>query len=195
MTRRGFDPQTGGLLREANLLEHRDRFHADPQARDACLAALGVGQADRQIPALLAFGYADAPLDVLIQTLAQGEPMLLLLPSGPAPTVRHGAVRVHAFGWVPQSDFDRVLWCCSGAFVRGEDSLVRAHWAAIPFIWQPYRQRDQSHHDQLDAWLARWQAFLSEPAAQAQASLARAWDRGDRDHLPMAWSEWLECLP
>jgi uncharacterized repeat protein (TIGR03837 family) len=104
-------------------------------------------------------------------------------------------VRVHAFGWVPQSDFDRVLWCCSGAFVRGEDSLVRAHWAAIPFIWQPYRQRDQSHHDQLDAWLARWQAFLSEPAAQAQASLARAWDRGDRDHLPMAWSEWLECLP
>jgi len=191
----GFDPQTGGLLREANLLERRDRFHADPQARDVCLAELGVGQADRQLPALLAFGYADAPLDVLIQTLAQGEPMLLLLPSGPAPTVRHGALRVHAFGWVPQSDFDRLLWCCSAAFVRGEDSLVRAHWAAIPFIWQPYRQRDRSHHDQLDAWLERWQPFLSEPAAQAQVSLARAWDRGDRDHLPAAWSEWLECLP
>ena len=130
----GFDPQTGGLLREANLLEHRDRFHADPQARDACLAELGVGQADRQLPALLAFGYADAPLDALIQTLAQGEPMLLLLPSGPAPTVRHGVLRVHAFGWVPQSDFDRLLWCCSAAFVRGEDSLVRAHSSGNPTV-------------------------------------------------------------
>lgn len=191
----GFDAQTGGLLREARLLEQRDQFGANPQARDTFLTELGVARADRQLPALLVFGYADAPLDTLIETLAQGEPMLLLLPCGPASTISRGALRIHAFGWVPQSDFDRLLWCCTAAFVRGEDSLVRAHWAAIPFIWQPYRQRDQSHHDQLDAWLARWQPFLPEAAATAQASLAHAWDRGDCNRLPGAWNRWREHLP
>jgi hypothetical protein len=82
-----------------------------------------------------------------------------------------------------------------GAFVRGEDSLVRAHWAGIPFIWQPYRQVDQSHREQLEAWLARWQHFLSNDATAAQTSLARAWDRGQSAHLSAAWDGWIKHLP
>jgi hypothetical protein len=38
-------------------------------------------------------------------------------------------------------------------FVRGEDSLVRAIWAAKPFIWQIYPQHDGAHHAKLDAFL------------------------------------------
>lgn len=186
----GFDRSTGGLLRETDLLDARDRFRADPRERDIFLSGLGVMEPDRALPAVLVFGYPDAPVDALIETLANGPPVLLLLPSNPAPTIRLGKLRVHAFGWVAQRDFDRLLWSCNAAFVRGEDSLVRAHWAAIPFIWQPYRQADQSHREQLEAWLVRWQPFLSEAAATAQASLARAWDRGDMTQLPTAWRNW-----
>jgi uncharacterized repeat protein (TIGR03837 family) len=191
----GFDPSTGGLLREPGLLEARDRFHADPRERDRFLAVLGIEEADRKLPAVLVFGYPDAPVDALIETLANGPPMLLLLPSSPAPTIRQENVRIHAFGWVAQQDFDRLLWSCMAAFVRGEDSLVRAHWAAIPFIWQPYRQADQSHREQLEAWLARWHPFLPEAAATAQASLAQAWDCGEPANLSSAWNNWLAHRP
>jgi len=191
----GFDSSTGGLLREPDLLQDRDRFRTDPQERETFLAGLGVQEADCTLPALLVFGYPDAPVDALIETLANGPPMLLLLPSGPAPTIRRGNLRVHPFGWVAQRDFDRLLWSCMGAFVRGEDSLVRAHWAGIPFIWQPYRLVDQSHREQLEAWLARWQPFLSNDATAAQTSLARAWDRGESAHLSAAWDGWIKHLP
>ena len=191
----GFDPSTGGLLREPGLFEARDRFRADQRERDTFLAFLGVEEADRELPAVLVFGYPDAPVDALIETLSSGPPMLLLLPSDPTPTIRQGNLRIHAFGWVTQQNFDRLLWSCMAAFVRGEDSLVRAHWAAIPFIWQPYRQADQSHREQLAAWLARWHRFLPESAAAAQASLAHAWDRGEPANLSSAWSNWTAHRP
>jgi uncharacterized repeat protein (TIGR03837 family) len=191
----GFDASTGGLLREHDLLQERDRFLTDARERETFLAGLGVQNADRTLPAVLAFGYPDAPINALIEALANGPPMLLLLPSGPAPTIRRRNLRIHGFGWVAQRDFDRLLWSCTAAFVRGEDSLVRAHWAAIPFIWQPYRQADQSHREQLEAWLARWQTFLSEDATAVQASLARVWDRGEAAHLSAAWDAWIKRLP
>jgi uncharacterized repeat protein (TIGR03837 family) len=191
----GFDSSTGGLLREPDLLQERDGFQADPGERDRFLAELGVQKADRSLPSVLVFGYPDAPINALIEALANGPPMLLLLPSGAAPTTRQRNLRIHAFSWVAQRDFDRLLWSCMAAFVRGEDSLVRAHWAAIPFIWQPYRQADQSHRAQLEAWLARWQTFLSEDATAAQAALARAWDRGEAAHLSAAWDAWIKHLP
>ena len=191
----GFDSSTGGLLREPDLLQERDGFHADPGERDRFLAELGVQKADRSLPSVLVFGYPDAPINALIEALANGPPMLLLLPSGPAPTIRQRNLRIHAFSWVAQRDFDRLLWSCMAAFVRGEDSLVRAHWAAIPFIWQPYRQADQSHREQLEAWLARWRPFLPEAATAAHASLARAWDRGEAAHLSAAWDAWIKHLP
>jgi len=191
----GFDPSTGGLLREPGLLEARDRFHADPSERDHFLAVLGIEEADRKLPAVLVFGYPDAPVDALIETLANGPPMLLLLPSSPVKTTRKENVRIHAFDWVAQQDFDRLLWSCMAAFVRGEDSLVRAHWAAIPFIWQPYRQADQSHQEQLEAWLDRWHRLLPESAAAAHASLAQAWDRGETANLSLAWSNWTAHRP
>lgn len=191
----GFDSSTGGLLRETGLLRARDQFHADPRQRDALLANLGVEAADRALPAVLVFGYPDAPVEALIESLSKAPPMLLLLPSGPAPTRRQGNLRIHAFGWVAQRDFDPLLWSCTAAFVRGEDSLVRAHWAAIPFIWQPYRQADLSHREQLDSWLMRWRPFLSDSAAAAQVELARAWDRCETAHLSAAWDAWFERLP
>jgi hypothetical protein len=54
-----------------------------------------------------------------------------------------------------QEDYDRLLWSCDLNIVRGEDSWIRAHWAARPFIWQPYPQSEGAHRIKLEAFLKR----------------------------------------
>jgi uncharacterized repeat protein (TIGR03837 family) len=60
-----------------------------------------------------------------------------------------------------QTDYDHLLWSCDLNFVRGEDSLVRAIWAAKPFIWQIYPQHDDVHLAKLDAFLTMMDAPAS----------------------------------
>jgi uncharacterized repeat protein (TIGR03837 family) len=60
------------------------------------------------------------------------------------------------------------LWSCDLNFVRGEDSLVRAIWAAKPFIWQIYPQHDGAHHAKLDAFLQ----MMDAPASLKTAHIA-----------------------
>ena len=50
--------------------------------------------------------------------------------------------------WLPQAEFDRLLWSADLNIVRGEDSLVRALWAGAPFVWQLYPQHDGAHRRQ-----------------------------------------------
>jgi len=97
----------------------------------------------------MAFGYPDAPWDELRQAFQSHG-----LPSG-----FKQAVFWHPKGLeVTQDEFDIALQACDLNFVRGEDSFVRAHWAAasrwqVPFVWQPYRQDDNAHADKLNGWL------------------------------------------
>ena len=37
--------------------------------------------------------------------------------------------------------------------MRGEDSWIRAIWAAKPFIWQPYIQSENTHLTKLKAFI------------------------------------------
>jgi uncharacterized repeat protein (TIGR03837 family) len=67
-----------------------------------------------------------------------------------------------------QVDFDHLLWSCDLNFVRGEDSLVRAIWAAKPFIWQIYPQHDGAHHAKLNAFLE----MMDAPASLKTAHIA-----------------------
>ena len=67
-----------------------------------------------------------------------------------------------------QTDYDHLLWSCDLNFVRGEDSLVRAIWAAKPFIWQIYPQHDGAHHAKLDAFFA----MMDAPASLKTAHIA-----------------------
>lgn len=76
-----------------------------------------------------------------------------------------------AIQWIPlpfvsQDDFDHLLSYCDLNIVRGEDSFVRAQWAAKPFIWQIYPQEDGAHHLKLDAFLIKY--LKNSPAETAQ---------------------------
>ncbi len=63
---------------------------------------------------------------------------------------------VRVLPFVPQPDYDRLLWACDLNFVRGEDSWVRAQWAGKPFVWHIYPQDEHLHHKKLRAFLGRY---------------------------------------
>ena len=116
------------------------------------------------------FCYEPAALETLLDQLVKTEtPVCLLVTSGRA---THAVKAVLGYKktkqpmylfnslllilYIPQLtqiDYDHLLWSCDLNFVRGEDSLVRAIWAAKPFIWQIYPQHDGAHHAKLDAFL------------------------------------------
>jgi uncharacterized repeat protein (TIGR03837 family) len=107
--------------------------------------------------------YPDAPLEVLARHLADSPAALhLLVPEGAADAAAHaaalrrasrGRMRITRIPFLPQRDYDRLLWSCDLNFVRGEDSLVRAIWSGKPFVWQIYRQAGEAHLPKLDAFL------------------------------------------
>ncbi|HEY0877403.1 MAG TPA: elongation factor P maturation arginine rhamnosyltransferase EarP [Zeimonas sp.] len=184
----GFDEGTGGLLREARLFERRDTFVGSPAQR-AWLAGLGIDAGPGERLATL-FCYPQAPLRAWLRAVAAGStPWLVLVPEGvgdealaahfgasPAAgqVLRDAALTVQRVPFVAQDDYDRLLWSADLNFVRGEDSWVRAQWAARPFVWQPYRQQDDAHLVKLDAFLHRLEAGAAVDAAM------RAWS-GDGD--------------
>ncbi len=209
----GFTPATGGLLREPDLSAERDAFQADPAAQEAFLRGLGV--TDEQLSqrrngarrsgarTVSLFCYPSAPVDALARVLAADpEPALLLVPQGVAPGLEAacalpGGPSVARLPFVAQPDFDRLLWCADLNFVRGEDSFVRAAWAARPLVWQIYPQEENIHLEKLDAWLARY------PAPETATALIRAWNApGDDDSAahaladalaPAAWQAWTQA--
>jgi uncharacterized repeat protein (TIGR03837 family) len=178
----GFTPRTGGLLREPGLQDQRQTFD-----RTAWLAGQGIEvQPGERVVSL--FCYSPAPLSWLLGELAR-EPTVLLLTQGPAQAqVRHAppGVRLHRLGWLSQVDFDHLLWSSDLNFVRGEDSLVRALWAGMPFVWQIYPQSAAAHLAKLDAF---FQALQAPPAWQA---LFRAWNGATP---PGPGPLWPEALP
>ncbi len=192
----GFSPQTGGLLREPDLLARRDSFQQDDQAYHAMLSRLGVAQEHRQallkgeMQQMFLFCYPDAPVFTLPDVLSTLEQKtLLLVPESVAqriPELAQGQLLVQRIPAVDQADFDALLWRSALNIVRGEDSLVRAIWAGQPMLWQPYVQEEQAHLDKLRAWLDT--GTLSE-AVQA---LHLAWSSADQAGATAALTHCLE---
>ena len=179
----GFTPATGGLLREDDLLERQASFQREPW-----LQSLGIAPSAERLVSL--FSYEPPALAALLNLLARAQkPTRLLVTDGrSAAAVRallggateRGALRVSFLPRLVQPDFDHLLWASELNFVRGEDSLVRALWAARPFVWQAYPQHDGAHAAKVEA-LLRW--------LQAPPSLA-AWHRVWNDEqVPPALSD------
>lgn len=159
----GFEPGTGGLLREPGLLQRRRTFD-----RGQWLAGLGLAVAGERLVSI--FGYPQAPLENLLNSLAAcGGPATRVLVAQGALQERalhwqaqhpNTMVRVTPLPWLHPDDFDRLLWSADLNFVRGEDSLVRALWADQAFIWQAYAQTDDAHGPKVQAF---WDRVLCPP--------------------------------
>ncbi|MCF5138113.1 elongation factor P maturation arginine rhamnosyltransferase EarP, partial [Pseudomonas lactis] len=205
----GFRPGTGGLLREAGLLERRQAFQQDDLAQQQFLQSLGVAPtAGARLMSLFAYendGLAGW-LDVLA---ADRRGTHLLVPEGrilgdvqrwlgvnslSAGDIQvRGALTVQVIAFVRQEQYDRLLWCCEFNAVRGEDSFVRAQWAGRPLLWHIYRQDEDIHLDKLDAFLELYTAALSPTAKAAVVTLWQAWN-ADGD-MAQSWKMLLEHWP
>ncbi|AHV94105.1 hypothetical protein D557_0044 [Bordetella holmesii 70147] len=153
-------------------------------AQQAFLSTLGVPRADHARRILTLFCYPEAPYRELVQALRRW-PTLVIVPQGVAPGLEDaagGEVQIARIAFVTQPDFDRLLWCADLNFVRGEDSFVRAAWAARPLVWQIYPQQENIHLEKLQAWLARY------PAPPAAHHLLRAWN------APATGTDWATTL-
>ena len=217
----GFTSQTGGLLREAGLEHERRAFLDQPGQKRAFLRELGLP--DGEIDALLVslFCYPDAPVAELFAAWqGGGDKITCLVPEGVAAqavaaflgaparagaVATRGALTVRVLPFVPQPDYDRLLWACDLNFVRGEDSWVRAQWAGKPFVWHIYPQDEQLHHKKLRAFLARYvpdidsvQRFMLHwNGAQAEAADWPAlWSAllADRARIAARSLDWQACM-
>ncbi|CAD5110030.1 elongation factor P maturation arginine rhamnosyltransferase EarP [Zestomonas carbonaria] len=197
----GFGDDTGGLLRERDLPATRQVFQADRQAQAAFLLGLGVQRRpDARLISL--FSYENPALGGWLQRLSEeAEATQLLVPEGrvlgdietwlgtdglrAGDCHQRGALGIHVLPFVEQDDYDRLLWCCDFNVVRGEDSFLRAQWAARPLLWHIYQQEEGAHWAKLEAFLDLYLADLDADAAAALSAFWRAWNAGEA--LAPAW--------
>lgn len=197
----GFDAGAGGLLRERDYdrrqaafdeAAFRAEFKLPPRAPGELLVSM--------------FAYPGSRLPELLPTwIISPNPIRLLLPGMETSCRAEGSLSVHPLPFLPQVRYDEILWACDLNFVRGEDSFVRAQWAAKAFVWQIYPQEDKAHLAKLDAFLARhpagsllgpfWHAWNSNGALDwpafaadlpALAGPSRQWAEQLRGHPDLA---------
>ena len=210
----GYTARSGGLLRERDLFARRDAFRSDPGELAALWSTLGVPAPAADETRVSLFCYANSALPALFDAWAEGDaPIVCVVPEGVAtgaidawaggsvphargkPLLR-GRLELHAIPFVDQDTYDRLLWACDVNFVRGEDSFVRAQWAARPFLWHLYPQQDGAHFAKLVAFLDRYTAGLGDAAATAIRRLMRAWN-GDAaaGSVAPAWLDFASARP
>jgi len=193
----GFTPKTGGLLREAGLLGARD-----------------VAQSEPPLPGplqLVLFCYANRTLPALFDAWSEGdEAIRCTIPEGVATaaldtwlhgdvphagqSIARGRLALDIVPFTTQDAFDRLLWRSSLNFVRGEDSFVRAQWAARAFVWQPYPQQENAHRLKLDAFLARYTAGLSREFQTPLTTFWLAFNDEDPAATLRAWAPFRNAI-
>jgi uncharacterized repeat protein (TIGR03837 family) len=168
----GFTARTGGLLRETGLERERLAFLGAAARAPGFLRQLGLTEDEIDAFKVSLFCYPHAPVAELFAAWQGGsEAVTCLVPEGVATqavetflgakagagaVATRGALTVRVLPFVPQPDYDRLLWSCDLNFVRGEDSWVRAQWAGKPFVWHIYPQDENLHHKKLRAFLERY---------------------------------------
>ena len=164
----GFTEASGGLIRERVLAE------ADWIGQDDG----GLGRKGKRID-LFAFAYPHAP----VRAFADALNVLSVLSADVtiAAKLDDTDPAWRAADPVPQTEFDALLAPFDVLIVRGEDSFLRAQYAAKPFLWHIYPTPDNAHFVKLDAWLNRYCDGLATDAANALRHAQHAFNRGDTD--------------
>ena len=198
----GFTSNTGGLLREPELVHAHQRFDTS-DLKQSWLARHGVDYQGEILVSL--FCYEPAALTAQLQQWAtQRRRTRLLVSAGRATQAVQAAWATLGlqtdggslqFTYLPplsQTEFDQLLWCCDLNCVRGEDSLVRAIWAGKSLVWHIYPQDDDAHHAKLLAFLD----LLKAPPGMQQFHMrwngmeATPQVLGDTELLPSDLSAW-----
>jgi uncharacterized repeat protein (TIGR03837 family) len=195
----GFNNKTGGLLREKSISADRLSFQSTKEESNKFLTQLGLSTAEIEAFKISMFCYPDAPLNTLFDVWSTGDQIVTcLIPEGVASnkvdaffgqeaiagmSKQNGNLLVRILPFIPQNEYDKLLWACDFNFVRGEDSFVRAQWANKPFVWHIYPQDENLHHKKLKAFLNTYR-----PASENLKALNLSWNAVNSDLAwPMNW--------
>ena len=205
----GFTQKTGGLLCERGLIAERERWQQDEAGLDVYWASLGLPPRQENELRVSLFTYESPALRSLVASWSQGAtPVTLLLPLGRSlndvltgaglaeaiPTaragdlLRSGNLAIKLLPMTDQAGYDRLLWSCDLNLVRGEDSFVRAQWAARPFLWHIYPQDDEAHIAKLEDFLDHYLADLPAECGQWLRDVNLALNHGQ--DVGELWAQW-----
>jgi uncharacterized repeat protein (TIGR03837 family) len=169
----GFKDDTGGLIRERELITERNIFTSSQEQQFQFWQKIGISGTDNLTAdsvKISLFCYTQADITGLIESLvATNQCTKLFIPFNSSIAsslenlvdikqhnlneIHRGNLTIHLLPFLSQADYDCLLWACDLNFVRGEDSWIRAIWAEKPFIWQPYIQSDETHILKMKAFL------------------------------------------
>ncbi|WP_043283494.1 elongation factor P maturation arginine rhamnosyltransferase EarP [Paraburkholderia oxyphila] len=198
----GLGPGTGGVLKERDLDAAREAFERSAAARAAWWqSATGGPPPGPDATVISLFAYENPAVDALLEQWRDSPtPIVLLVPQGRisgalarffgVPSfdahacAERGSLRAHGLAFTEQRGYDALLWASDLNFVRGEDSFVRAQWAARPFVWQIYPQADDAHLPKLDAALEHYTRTLAEAPRDALARFWHAWNGNGAQTTP-----------
>jgi uncharacterized repeat protein (TIGR03837 family) len=188
----GFDPASGGLLREHRLGTQRATFLGNRAGMTEFWHRHGLEPPTPDELRVSLFCYPSAPAVELYAIWARGSTRITaLMPEGDAADglrarlavepdargwIEYGNARLKIIPFTDQVDYDRLLWACDVNFVRGEDSFVRAQWAVRPFVWNVYPQGENAHWIKMHAFLDRYTRGLDASSEAAVRHLWRAWN-------------------
>jgi len=204
----GFTAGTGGLLRESDLEHRRTTFLADDALQTAFWRELGQPAPVPEVLRVSLFAYHNPALPALLRDWQHSRQAVCCL--APAPrdletiaacvgrplrlgeVVQCGALEIRVLPFLDQERYDRLLWLCDINFVRGEDSFVRAQWAAQPLIWQIYPQTAEAHLVKLAAFMNLYWAAVPEGTRNAIHTFWQGWNSGRSEDG--AWNAALDHL-
>jgi uncharacterized repeat protein (TIGR03837 family) len=206
----GFTGKSGGLLLEGDLLARRDAFQNSPDVLKAFWEGLKVPQPVANEVRVSLFGYENPALAELFTAWSVSPvPVTCLVPegrilpqlaaffgkdeAGAGDNFTQGNLRVHILHFVKQEQYDELLWACDLNFVRGEDSCIRAQWAARPFVWHIYPQHDGVHMKKLHALLA---CYCKNLPNDAKEPISAIWDKWNGEvggrGFDLLWNDFLK---
>ncbi|AQS35973.1 conserved hypothetical protein, PP_1857 family [Shewanella psychrophila] len=203
----GFTPSSGGLLCEHGLFEEREKWQADPENKARLLEDLGIEDVNNKDILISVFSYETTSLLSLCQSWQQGKKKVhALIPMGRSlnslrtlvpdglnltsgDSLKLDSLTLHILPMTDQQSYDRLLWSCDFNIVRGEDSFVRAQWAAKPFIWHIYGQEDDAHLDKLSAFSSLYTASLDKETGVTWSRLNLAFNKEEDETAVNMWKK------
>ncbi|ABZ76803.1 conserved hypothetical protein [Shewanella halifaxensis HAW-EB4] len=204
----GFTAKTGGLICENKLFEKRDAWQLNLQNRQDLFASLGLSGIEPIDKVVSVFSYETKALLALCETWQDSEQTIhALFPKGRSLNslqsilpcsieelsagmqIKLGNLVIHILPMTDQEGYDKLLWSCDFNIVRGEDSFLRAQWAAKPFIWHIYAQEDDYHLIKLDAFMQLYCNNLPPELAKSWKVLNLAFNNEQQELTASHWQK------
>ncbi|QDF67177.1 elongation factor P maturation arginine rhamnosyltransferase EarP [Shewanella sp. SNU WT4] len=204
----GFTDKTGGLICEHHLFNERERWQADSHNKMALFSELGLSGIHADDFIISVFSYENQALPALCELWQDGANKVhLLIPKGrslnslsawldtaiddlvPGEHIERGQLSVHILPMTDQQGYDRLLWSCDFNIVRGEDSFLRAQWAAKPFIWHIYPQEDDYHLVKLEAFMQLYCDNLPPEIAGSWRDLTLSFNQEQQSAVTYHWQQ------